>query len=132
MPYFANEIGKLNLKYFLELFGHEGENSILSFLKAEGLATFLQVSKHSVALCMTKYELNIELTKKGLENYVRVVEVVFQYANLLKASGPCINLCNELNCLGKLRYDYPDRSNPLKSCIKFAEKLHKMPEKDVS
>lgn len=81
---------------------------------------------------MTKYELNIELTKKGLKNYSRVVEIVFQFANLLKSNGPIINLCNELNCIGKLRYDYPDRSNPLKSCIKFAEKLHKMPEKDIS
>ena len=51
---------------------------------------------------------------------------------MLKETGPYINFCNELNCIGKLKYDYPDRDNPLHQCIKLAEKLHKMPEKDMS
>lgn len=38
MPYSEKEIKKSPLNYFSHLFGHEGENSILSWLKNEGLA----------------------------------------------------------------------------------------------
>lgn len=41
LPYLANQINKIHLKYFMELFGHEGDNSILSYLKSQDLATFL-------------------------------------------------------------------------------------------
>ena len=77
LPYYGNEIGKIHLKYFVELFGYEGKNSILSYLKSEGLANFLQANKHSVGNFMTKFELCIELTEKGVKQYDRVVEAVF-------------------------------------------------------
>ena len=41
MPYFGGEISKIHYKYFMELFGHEGRNSILSYLKSQDLATYL-------------------------------------------------------------------------------------------
>lgn len=80
LPYYGNEINKIHLKYFIDLFGHEGENSILSYLKDKGWATYLQICKHSIGFCLTKFEINIELTQAGLDNYVQVVATVFQYA----------------------------------------------------
>jgi len=56
----------MNLKYFVDVFGNEGEGSLLSYLKSEGLATNLVVGKVSVAYCMTKFEVNVDLTEKGL------------------------------------------------------------------
>jgi len=49
------------------MFGHEGKNSILSYLKEQGLATHLQVSKKSMVKQMTKFEVTVELTLKGLK-----------------------------------------------------------------
>jgi len=66
LPYFGNNINKMNLKYFVDVFGNEGEGSLLSYLKSEGLATNLVVGKVSVAYCMTKFEVNVDLTEKGL------------------------------------------------------------------
>lgn len=80
VPYFGNDINRFHLKYFFELFGHEGQNSILSYLKSEGLATFLQVSKKGIIKSFTKFELTIELTPKGFKNYQKVVEAVFAMA----------------------------------------------------
>ena len=34
MPYMGGEISKIHYKYFVELFGNEGRDSILSFLKS--------------------------------------------------------------------------------------------------
>lgn len=77
MPYYADNIRKMHIKYFFEIFGHEGQNSILSYLKSEGWATFLQVSKKSMLKQLTKFELNIELTPRGMKNFNKVVEAVF-------------------------------------------------------
>lgn len=41
MPYAEKDIKHQPLSYFSHLFGHEGENSILSWLKNEGLALSL-------------------------------------------------------------------------------------------
>lgn len=41
LPYYGNEINKIHLKYFVELLGYEGRNSILSSLKSQDLATYL-------------------------------------------------------------------------------------------
>ena len=41
LPYYDKEYKSLPLRYFGHLFGHEGKNSLLSFLKKEGYAIAL-------------------------------------------------------------------------------------------
>ena len=36
-----------------------------------------------------------------------------------------------MNSVGKLRFDYPDRSTPLETCIKLAGKARKIPDADM-
>jgi len=69
LPYYGDNIKKENLEYFSHLFGHEGENSVLSWLKAEGLALTLSASGTEMLNAFTFYTVSIELTKKGLANY---------------------------------------------------------------
>jgi len=65
------------LNYFSHLFGHEGENSILSWLISEGLALELSAGPDHNLWGFSTFEINIKLTKKGLENYQKAVEAVF-------------------------------------------------------
>jgi insulysin len=51
------------------LFGHEGENSILSHLKKEGLAMSLSAYADHEMGVFSDFVLSVTLTKKGLENY---------------------------------------------------------------
>jgi insulysin len=62
------------------LFGHEGENSLLSYLISEGLALELGSSFDHELSSFSTLNVDIALTKKGLENYEKVIESVFQYA----------------------------------------------------
>jgi len=94
----------MNIKYYMELFGHEGTNSVLSYLKSQGWATGLETRRKSMCGCMTKFDVNIELTKDGVANYVKVVEAVFAYAQLLDKAGPQEWFANELNAAGELRF----------------------------
>lgn len=76
------------LRYHSHLFGHEGENSLLSFLINEGLALELSASHdHELNGAFTNFNVDVSLTKKGLENYERVIEAIFQYAQIVRDRG---------------------------------------------
>ncbi len=72
-------------RYVAELIGHEAKGSILSYLKAEGLA-------HSVSTAFQGDSYNevldvyIQLTDEGRENYQEVINVVFAYINMLNTN----------------------------------------------
>ena len=66
--------------YFKHLLGHEGKNSVLSFLKKEGLALELTVKSENVLDGTYSYLIvEVTLTKKGFQNYESVAAVIFQY-----------------------------------------------------
>lgn len=80
MPYLEKEYLTKPTRYLSHLFGHEGENSLLSYLKEEGLAMALSSSDdHSLGV-FTTFDIEITLTKKGLEKYEDVIAAVFKYA----------------------------------------------------
>jgi insulysin len=62
------------------LFGHKGENSILSYLTKEGLAISLTAYEDHEMGVFSDFTVKIGLTKKGLANYEKVIKSVFKYA----------------------------------------------------
>lgn len=42
---------------------------------------------------------------------------------MLREKGPIYRFCNELNQMGKLRYEFPEGTNPMKTCIKLSKKM---------
>ena len=67
--------------YFTHLFGHEGKNSLLSYLKQENLAMGVAAGEgYNLKNVDTLFEVEITLTSKGFENYEDVLEAVFKYA----------------------------------------------------
>lgn len=62
------------------MFGHEGENSILSHLKKEGLAMSLSAYADHEMGVFSDFVVSVTLTKKGLENYEYVAQSIFKYA----------------------------------------------------
>ena len=77
LPYTQEEYKTQPLKYHSHLFGHEGENSLLSYLISEGLALELSASSDHELWAITNFSVDITLTKKGLKDYEKVVEAVF-------------------------------------------------------
>jgi insulysin len=81
LPSSYDEYKTQPLRYHSHLFGHEGENSLLSFLIAEGLALELSASHdHELNGAFSNFNVDITLTRHGLANYERVLEAVFHYA----------------------------------------------------
>jgi len=67
------------LSYFSHLIGHEGENSLLSYLKAEDYAMELSAGGSHELDCFSDFSVSITLTKKGLANYEKVLDAIFKY-----------------------------------------------------
>ena len=66
LPYTQEEYKTQPLKYLSHLFGHEGENSLLSYLMKEGLALGLSSYPDHELYCISTFSIDITLTKKGL------------------------------------------------------------------
>jgi insulysin len=67
LPYTGHDIDRRPLDYFSHLLGHEGQNSILSYLKAEGLAISLSAGGDNDLWAFSSMTVSVTLTKKGLE-----------------------------------------------------------------
>lgn len=76
------------LNYLMFLFGHEGDNSLLSYLKSEGLALSLFAGDEDQLDSFSLFKVVIVLSEKGLQNYQLVIEAVFEYAQMLERAGP--------------------------------------------
>jgi len=66
LPYSQHEYRTQPLKYLSHLFGHEGENSLLSYLMREGYALGLNAYQDHELYCISTFSIDITLTKKGL------------------------------------------------------------------
>ncbi len=69
------------------LIGHEGYGSLLSLLKKNNLASNLSAGVGTSNKSFSSFEIDIQLTKKGIRNYKKVIENFFQYINLLRKEG---------------------------------------------
>ena len=91
------------------VFGGEGPGSLLSQLKAEGLATTLSAGAQSSTAQYGAFELQIGLTPQGLQQVPRVLQLVFATARLLREQGLPAHLFRERQTLARLDERYRDK-----------------------
>ena len=98
--------------YISFLLGHEGENSLLSYLIDEGLALELSAGSNNEMDLFSTIEITIKLTKKGLENHRDVIEIVHKYLNILKEKGIQKYLFEEKQYINQLKFDFKEKEKP--------------------
>jgi len=118
-------------KYISHLLGHEGTNSLLSYLMDEGLATGVSSSYNPEREIFTVFSVEVDLTKKGLANYEKVCSIVFGYINMMKKKGAEKWIFEELNKILKFQFDYKDKEKPMGYVYSLATKMHFYPIQDV-
>ena len=70
--------------YLTHLIGHEGPNSLLSYLKGKGWANGVSASTDADLADFYTFEIAVQLTNKGLEAVDDVTEVIFSYIQMLR------------------------------------------------
>ena len=113
LPYCEDKLKSKPLTYLSHLFGHEGENSLLSYLKSEGLALELGAGDDHSMNAISAFMIDIYLTKKGLAEYERVIEAVFQYAQRLRDAGPQDYIFEEVRDSGLMNFEFQSKQNPM-------------------
>ena len=114
--------------YISHLIGHEGTNSILSMLKADGLAQELSagIGSHSYK-DYSFFAVSIQMTDKGMEQYERVLEIVCHYVTMLRNKGVQEWIFQELKNLAKAEFQFKSKSSPMNYTLLLASSLHKYP-----
>lgn len=109
LPLTQKEFKTRPMQYWSHIIGHEGENSLLSYLIAEGLALELSSSEDHDLWAFTTFYVDITLTRQGLENVNKVIEAVFTYINILKQRGIQDYIFDEVKRVGEINFEFAER-----------------------
>ena len=101
------------LSYLGNLVGHEGEGSLLSQLKAEGLAESLAAGSGLGWRGGALFSVSVTLTEEGVANYERVLQLLFAYMDMLREQGPKEWLYQEQARLAELAFRFKEKGSPM-------------------
>lgn len=90
------------------IIGYEGKGSLLSQLKAEGLALGLSAGGGYSHPSINQFSISVSLTKKGEKDYHRVMKLIFAYIKLLKESGVKKYSFKEDQTMGQINFEWKD------------------------
>jgi insulysin len=98
------------LTFISHLLGNESPGSLLSYLKAQGLANNLSAGGGINGYNFKEYNISIQLSDKGLQELDEVVACAFEYIRLISTQG-----------LDTWRYQ--ERANLLETAFRFQEQI---------
>ena len=111
--------------------GHEGEGSLLSYLKAQGLASGLAAGLSWQYNGGAAFSIRITLTDSGLSRSEDVAEMVFQAIENLRSNGIPAWVFDDLAAIATLEFHYAEPDSPLGHVMRLANNLHSYPVRDV-
>lgn len=98
--------------YLGSILGHEGEGSLLSILKADGLADSLGAGAGLSYRGGALMSISIGLTQRGFEQRDLVLSKLFQAIELVRAEGPNKDLYEEQGHLGAQAFRFREQVAP--------------------
>ena len=103
--------------YISHLIGHEGRGSVLSELKSRGWCNNLVGGHSNTSKGFGFFEIMVDLTEDGMDHIDDIIEIIFNYINLLKSRGPLKWIFDEYRSLSEMQFRFKDKENPLSLVI---------------
>lgn len=119
------------VSYLGNLVGHEGEGSLLSQLKAEGLAEGLSAGSGLSWPGGGLFSVSISLTERGVQDYQRVLQLFFSYVDMLQAQGAREWLYDEQARLAEYSFRFKQESDPISYVSSIASGMHDYAPADI-
>lgn len=126
-PHFASNPAS----YISFILGHEGKNSLLSYLIDEGLALELSSGEGNELDLFSTLEVSIKLTKKGMENYREVCGIVFKFLKIIKEKGVQKYIFDEKQYINQLKFDFKEKEKPEGYVIHMASNMQIYPTEHI-
>ncbi len=86
--------------------GYEGKGSLLSKLKAEGLVLGLSAGGGASHPNINSFGISISLTEKGLQEYERILEMVFSYIEMVRKHGIEKYTFEQAQAMAQINFDW--------------------------
>jgi insulysin len=97
--------------YLSHLLGHEGEGSILSYLKEKGWAEALSAGP-MIHVDHGLISVSVELSEEGVKHVNEITDVIYAYIALVKDHGISETLYSELTTINDLAFRFKDKEEP--------------------
>ncbi|XP_056631781.1 insulin-degrading enzyme isoform X2 [Diorhabda carinulata] len=117
--------------YISHLMGHEGPGSILSVLKARGWSNSLVAGNKPAPRGIGFFAVAVDLTEEGINHVDEIVELVFQYLNMLKREGPQKWVQDENRDIAQMIFRFKDKESPRGYISSLVHSLQEYPMEDV-
>eukprot|EP00928_Gymnodinium_smaydae_P098736 TRINITY_DN9246_c0_g5_i1.p1 TRINITY_DN9246_c0_g5~~TRINITY_DN9246_c0_g5_i1.p1 ORF type:complete len:1073 (-),score=197.76 TRINITY_DN9246_c0_g5_i1:187-3405(-) len=116
--------------YASHIIGHEGENSLLSTLKAKGYATGLYAGGDNFG-CFSHFDIHVNLTEDGVKNIEHVGVLVFAFLRLVRATPVQTWVLEEQQSLADVKFRYADDQQPYALVSNICKNLQNYPASEV-
>jgi secreted Zn-dependent insulinase-like peptidase len=119
------------LAYLAHLIGHEGEASLLDYLKGKGFAEALSAGQGLSYEGGGTFNVSIRLTPEGVANWQSVVRAVFASLNRIEQEGVNEWRYEELALMGEQAFQFQERGSAMHRAIGLASGMHVYPPQEV-
>jgi len=119
------------IHYLSNLLGHEGQGSLLSFLKSQGWADSLSAGMGFESNQQGALQIRIGLTEQGLKNTDAVTNALFKSIELIKQQGIKEWRYQEQAQLAKLDFKFQENGNNMHYVTRLASQLKHVPATQV-
>jgi secreted Zn-dependent insulinase-like peptidase len=120
-----------SLEYIGNIVGHEGEGSLLSWLKMRGWALGLAAGEGIDYDGGSSFTVSVELTEAGAAHVDDISAALFQTLNRIRDDGVQEWLFHEQQVVAEQRFRYRDNANPIDEASRLALNLQKYPPAEV-
>ena len=131
IPDFRDEYRAKPTAYLSNLVGHEGEGSLLSALKREGLADGLSSGAGLSWRGGALFSVNVALTEAGAERYEDVLQYVFAYLDMLRDGDPVERIYREHSALAALSFRFAEPVRPISYVSSLSSRMHDYDDVDI-
>lgn len=118
------------ITYLSYLLGHEGEGSILAYLKQRQWAMALTSGGGVNGSNFKDFNINIRLTELGEQHIDDIISLVFAYIQLLKTDGINDTYFQEKKAISEFSFQYQEKLKPIDSVNQLVVNMHHYPEDD--
>ena len=92
---------------------YSGKNSLINILKKKKLASNLVVGNSASTKSFSLYTISLTLTELGFKNVESVIEMTFQYLNLIRENKVKLNIYNEIFNISNIQFKFLEKNQVL-------------------
>ena len=119
------------LSYIGNILGHEGEGSLLSYLRKQGWAEGLSAGAGLSYNGGASFNVTVKLTESGIASRDQVVSALFQTINRVRELPPQAWLFDEQKALADQQFSYQEPSSPIGTVSRLSNDMHYYSPRDV-